>query len=853
MINRFSPVSLPRAFAVLVGASLVVAVLASSAAVWLTVRPFLSELQAEAVTAQASDRANLVEDWLGDHVQLLAYLNAHPEVISLAIGNVVDGSSLRRFVRRAMTTPDVQRVTLYDALLESVFVEDLAADQPPAVPPAKPTLAAVLEGERATTIAVGPNTGSGDVVSVQIIEPVYREGFVEAALVADLTLDLQALLPPSPLIADAALLTTPPGPAQSTDGLVFAQVGAFDVWLALRAAPGQVAGLGEQLITRVAATVGAALLLTFGLLALAGLWSIVGPHVALQRSEEALRLQKQQLEELAAIARNAQDAICVIDLDLAISWVNPSFEKLTGRRAGDLIDRNPGLLLRGPETDADAAEMLDTAMAGCEPAAVDIVNYDAEGTPYWAHVTITPLFDMSGRHYGFVSVARDITERKRQHAALLKLNEEIAHRANHDSLTDLPNRSAIDAALDARLEEDDPNVTLVRIDLDHFKYVNDTLGHDAGDHVLCVVADVLRNETAPGQLPARVGGDEFAVLMAAYETSQEAQELAERLLARIRQPVLYAGRPVRFGASFGVASSRDGLLRPEEVALGADAALYEAKALGRNTVQLYTPALHTHAAKNRDLATELRSAVETGAFVPHFQPQFDAKTGALVGVETLARWPTAAHGLLGPEAFLRLAEQMSLLTEIDAILFRKALGGIGGLADEGIHIPKVSFNLTPGQILTHDLPRSIADAAVPGVTIALEVADPLADEGAPSRRFHVDTLREMGVELVVDDFGAGAASILGLHGVNPDAVKIDRRLVLPLTANAAYERLVRATIATGRALGATVIASGVETEVHAKILAEAGVDTLQGYHFARPMPLDELAELAAGVKVRDAG
>ncbi|MEM9811899.1 MAG: EAL domain-containing protein, partial [Pseudomonadota bacterium] len=184
---------------------------------------------------------------------------------------------------------------------------------------------------------------------------------------------------------------------------------------------------------------------------------------------------------------------------------------------------------------------------------------------------------------------------------------------------------------------------------------------------------------------------------------------------------------------------------------------------------------------------------------------------------------------------------------------RKALGGIGGLADQGIHIPKVSFNLTPGQILTHDLPRSIASAAVPGVTIALEIADPLVDEETPSRRFHVDTLREMGVELVVDDFGAGAASILGLHGVNPDAVKIDRRLVLPLAANAAYERLVRATIGIGRAIGATVIASGVETEAHARMLAEAGVDTLQGYHFARPMPLEQLAELAAHVQVRDAG
>ncbi|MEM9814254.1 MAG: sensor domain-containing diguanylate cyclase, partial [Pseudomonadota bacterium] len=584
MINRFGPVSLPRAFAVLVGAALVVAVVASSAAVWLTVRPFLSDLQAEAVTAQANDRANVVEDWLGDHVQLLSYLNAHPEVIALAIGNVVDDSALRSFVRRALTAPDVQRVTLYDVLLEKVFVEDLAADQQPAVPPAQSTLTAVLEGERATTIEVGPDTSGGHVVSVQIIEPVYREGFVEAALVADLTLDLQALLPPSPLIADAALVTTPPGPARPGEGMVFARVGGFDVWLALRAEPGQVAGLGEQLITRVAATVGAALLLTFGLLALAGLWSIVGPHVALQRSEEALRLQKQQLEELAAIARNAQDAICVIDLAMSISWVNPSFEKLTGRRASDLIDRNPGLLLRGPETDADAAEALDIAMASCAPAAVDIINYNAEGSPYWAHVTITPLFDMSGRHYGFVSVARDITERKRQHAALLKLNEEIAHRANHDSLTDLPNRSAIDAALDARLKEDDPHVTLVRIDLDHFKYVNDTLGHDAGDHVLGVVADVLRTETTPGQLPARVGGDEFAVLMAAHETSREAYELAERLLDRIRQPVLYAGRPVRFGASFGVASSRDKLLRPEEVALGADAALYEAKALGRNTV-----------------------------------------------------------------------------------------------------------------------------------------------------------------------------------------------------------------------------------------------------------------------------
>ncbi|MEM9429952.1 MAG: EAL domain-containing protein [Pseudomonadota bacterium] len=563
---------------------------------------------------------------------------------------------------------------------------------------------------------------------------------------------------------------------------------------------------------------------------------------------KALRTQARQtreLSELAMIAERANDCIVVTDARGHITWANPAFETLTGYDAAEVVGWRPGEFLQGPATDPSTRLAIRAALAAKRSIRTDILNFTREGVAYWINLSIAPIHTEAGGVSGFVAVSSDITKEREQRQALETANQQIAHQALHDPLTDLPNRRFIDDVLEADVKKDRNPRTIVRIDLDHFKNVNDTLGHAAGDHVLCRVAEILRRHVRASDTPARVGGDEFVILLAAGTTQEQAVAVTERVRKEIRKDIVFEGQTCRIGASFGVASAEDGVIGNDQLLKSADAALYVAKAQGRNTTTVYTPDIHSAALAKRRIATEIELAIEREEFRAYFQPQFSAEGELLVGVEALARWDHPERGLLAPAEFLPIADELKLVPEIDRQVFRYGLECVARLNAEGLFIPKIAFNAGLAQLMNPDLERVVRSKDIGATKVALEVLESvLIEDQSNGFQQRVDELRAQSFGIELDDFGSGHASVISLQRLNPDIMKLDRELVAPVDQSQTARSLVRSMIEMGRALGIGVIAEGIETATHASILRELGCDAFQGYFFAKPMPFGDLRTFA---------
>ncbi|MGG7568674.1 sensor domain-containing protein [Rhodovulum sp. DZ06] len=443
------------------------------------------------------------------------------------------------------------------------------------------------------------------------------------------------------------------------------------------------------------------------------------------------------------------------------------------------------------------------------------------------------LYDVTGD----VQRQEELAEAHRRADAMRAENE---RQALHDGLTGLPNRRSYDRELSARIAAAQgggaKDCVLVRVDLDHFKHVNDTLGHEAGDLVLQRVAEVLRAALGAGDYAARIGGDEFSLLLAPGRTPDDAAALVARIQARLAEPLMYRGRQCHFGASFGLARAEDLGETGVEIQIFADAALYRAKEGGRSRLELFTPELHRDILGDRKLAGEIHEALETDAFEPFFQPQVRARDGALHGAEALLRWRHPTRGLLAPGAFMHVAEQLRLAPVLDRRMMLRTRAVLGRWAEAGLVPPRISFNVSPGRMHDPDVVALARDMSGGPTKVVMELLEStLVEEEGEVFRFHLDQLREAGVEIEIDDFGSGHASIIGLMQLGPEALKIDQRLVAPVAAEKRARTLVRAIVDIAETLGIATVAEGVETEEQARLLRELGCDVLQGYLFSRPV------------------
>ncbi|MDJ1006376.1 MAG: EAL domain-containing protein [Paracoccaceae bacterium] len=824
-----------RSFFILLVVAFIVAVVSGSVAVHVTAKPLLEEIKTKAIETRAEASAEAIARELGRMKRELRILGRDTTVLR-GVGE--PGGMTPRVqerLRRFATFGELAWLRVYDDRLQGL--SETSIDNDPSNFSAS-EFELLAQRALSSVDATEPRLlyrPAADGQTFLISAPVVREGTVIGALVGEFPFDFGAVLARTDFANTVEITDVAANPGSA--GLSVTPIDGTPFFLVIEPNHAALQAMGNELIRSVTAAILAALALPFAVLAVGGRRAIILPHAALAASREELRRSERRLAEFGRVVASANDAIAMANREGVVTWVNRSFVELTGYSAEEIVGRKPGDLLHGPDTDPDTIAFITEEKAAGRRFEVVILHRRKDGSVYWNDMAVTPLVDEAGERYGSFSVSRDITEQRQREAQLLEAKEEIEHKANHDPLTGLPNRRYVDRVLAERRDE---TKTLIRIDLDHFKHVNDTLGHAAGDHVLCHVAEILRAHVRRGDVPARVGGDEFVVVLGPGYDSRDAEGLALRLRDEIRKEITIAGKRCRIGASFGVASSTDDLLEEKELLACADAALYIAKDKGRSQVVPYTKDVHATILEARTIAGEIEQALARGEFVPVFQPQFDARTHDFTGMETLLRWQHPERGLLGPDTFLSIADQMSVIPDIDAQLFDKALKIVAGLGKDGFWIPKVSFNVTAPRLQDPALVDTYRRAEIGETKVAIELLESvLVEEESSAFFFYLDNLREIGLEIEIDDFGSGHASIIGLGQVQPHAMKIDRRLVIPITESETSRSMVASIVEMARHLGIRVIAEGVESEAHARMLAELGCDVLQGFWFARP--LDEAA------------
>ncbi|HEV7309075.1 bifunctional diguanylate cyclase/phosphodiesterase [Ensifer sp.] len=418
--------------------------------------------------------------------------------------------------------------------------------------------------------------------------------------------------------------------------------------------------------------------------------------------------------------------------------------------------------------------------------------------------------------------------------------------ALHDPLTGLPNRRFLDQVLADRSKHFDPDarLSIFHMDLDRFKQINDTLGHAAGDEILRHAAALLSGNANETDFVARIGGDEFVIVRQNGGAEPDAR-LAARIIEAMSVPVRYKDQECRIGVSIGIAAQNHAADDLSQVLVNADIALYEAKRRGRNRHETFTGELKTAVFKTKQTADEILRGLEHNEFIAHFQPQFCPRSLDIIGVEALARWDHPTKGLLGPHTFLKTAEDINVVAAIDQAILEQALFQIYRWEAAGIHIPKVSVNLSYARLHDENLIDRLEQLQIPAGRLSFELLESISfDESDMTVLSNIRRIKELGIDIEIDDFGTGYASIVSLLKLTPRRLKIDRQLVLPILKSPAEKRLVESIIDIGISLGIDVIAEGVETLEHAHMLKELGCYGLQGYAFARPMNANDLATFA---------
>jgi diguanylate cyclase (GGDEF)-like protein len=441
-----------------------------------------------------------------------------------------------------------------------------------------------------------------------------------------------------------------------------------------------------------------------------------------------------------------------------------------------------------------------------------------------------------------------------RNAELEAARAEMEHIALHDMLTGLPNRRKLDAVqrdFSAQGNRQTRRSAILHIDLDRFKQINDVYGHDGGDFVLRTTADILRDCTGQGAVVARVGGDEFAIFFPDAPDEADLSQLAQILIDRASQPILYQGNLCRYGISIGISVAEGSDDNGKSLFVNADIALYRAKHEGRGRFCFFRKTMRTQALANKQKSDEILAGIERDEFFCVYQPQFCARSLAITGVEALVRWCTPKLGILNPSDFLATAEELNVLVMIDRMVLRKSVADFRHWAAQGVTVPRMSVNLSQSRLRDPNLPRELASLGLLPGKLSLELLESnFLDDQVDVVSDNILAARAAGLEIEVDDFGTGHTSIVSLLRLKPDRLKIDRALVEHVVGSVTQVQLLKSIVEIGHVLGIRITAEGVETDSQVKILQDIGCDELQGYALARPMMSADLVTFCRGHQVR---
>lgn len=425
---------------------------------------------------------------------------------------------------------------------------------------------------------------------------------------------------------------------------------------------------------------------------------------------------------------------------------------------------------------------------------------------------------------------------------------QLEHDSRHDSLTGLGNRrKSNEATLDLfnRVGRHH-HYAVMHVDLDHFKRVNDTLGHAAGDYVLSVVARKLKDLASDRASVFRIGGDEFTLLFETAPSDGDLNAFCAQLIAKLSETTAFEGQDCTIGASVGYAVGQGPPDNPSEIFVNADTALYAAKHAGRSCYKAYSRELEAEFAQLENVRQDLIDAMRNGEIVCHFQPQFDARTLDIVGAEALVRWQCPTRGVLTPDKFLPQATQTGLLPDIDEHVFKYVARQQDAWAASHLQYPRISVNTSKARLETHDLVEQVQAIVEPHHLFSFELLETAFLDRVDTRlAFKLDALRDLGIRIELDDFGSGHSSIAALQAIKPDGVKIDRSLVEPIETKPSQLLTLRSLAKIARLERADIVIEGLENGLQLATIRDLDCDALQGYALQRPMPAAEFATLLA--------
>ena len=572
--------------------------------------------------------------------------------------------------------------------------------------------------------------------------------------------------------------------------------------------------------------------------------SIRAPYERLMASRQRLHRSE---EELRTITDNIPAMVAFVDTEQRYRFVNRNYQRWLGLKPEDMLGRT-ALEVYGAEHYGPLQAGFERALAGQTFAVDHRVGGIEFARGRWLNIMYMPKVDADGAVSGVYVLSSDITD-------VMVAERRALFLAEHDELTTLPNRAAFQVAVGKALERSARDTVsppgqfaVIFVDVDRFKVINDTLGHAAGDHLLQALAIRMKQVVRGQDLVARMGGDEMCLLLHDVRDAAHASEIAERILGALRAPVeLRSGMPHHVTVSAGIAIFPQDGTDVETLLRHADIAMYRAKDAGRDGFALFGAHDGGPAEARLNLELELRTAIDAGQFVLHYQPRVDVLSGLAVGMEALVRWQHPQRGLLAPGHFIAIAEETGLIVPMGAWVLRQAGLTLKRLQRAGATGLTMSVNVSARQFknprLVDEVAEMLALAGCMPHQIELELTESAVMEQPDLAEATMRRLKALGVRLAMDDFGTGYSSLAALKRFPVDCVKIDRSFVNDIPGDAGDAALTRAIIAMGHSLGLHVVAEGVERPDQLDFLHREGCDEYQGYWFAKPMPESELTEL----------
>jgi diguanylate cyclase (GGDEF)-like protein/PAS domain S-box-containing protein len=557
---------------------------------------------------------------------------------------------------------------------------------------------------------------------------------------------------------------------------------------------------------------------------------------ARKQTERDLRVRERAIYSSV----NAIVITCRNGRDNLIEYVNPAFEALTGYTLAEVKGRDPRFM-RIEGCDVDEQHRIRDALERRASVRAVLRNRRKNGDLFWNELRIDPVASIDGDVTHFVAVISDVTEARRY-------ERRLHHLAHHDPLTGLANRTLLQEKLKQAIDacrRHDMLGALAFLDLDNFKYINDNFGHDVGDAVLHAIAERLRDNVREDDTVARVGGDEFVVVIRDQPDAASVADLVERIRRSIALPIHAAGHDIIAGGSIGVSLfPRDGS-SVDRVMRAADAAMYHAKTLGKNNCQFYSDALNQVVHRHLQLEANLQRAIGNHEMLLEYQPKVDLRSGKVVGAEALVRWNHPEHGLMLPERFIPVAEETGLIVPLGEWVIGEACRALKALDGLGIRDFVISVNLSARQLrqrrFVDRLAATLQRHGVRPASLELEVTESQLMDHPEDAMQALAGLKTLGVRLSIDDFGTGYSSLSHLQNFPVDFIKIDRSFLGDVGKDDAV--ITRAIIALGHNLKLKVIAEGVETREQRDFLRDHGCDQMQGFYFSPGVPQGRLAEM----------